>query len=162
MITRLRWWWLLWSWWSSWYRNETVAILGIWLTKGAAAFYQKDGRGGGEGVVGGQIHGAYQILMSTSIVRVTLIFSHVQCVRREGYAHTLLHWRVRWQEGPSILSNKILSQTGIDDEDTLLRKGAFNDGFFEKISTAYISSFKKSESLRLTWASVNQYPSVLR
>ena len=41
------------------------------------------------GEVGGQIHGAYQIVMSASIVRVTLIFSHVQCVRREGYAHTL-------------------------------------------------------------------------
>ena len=76
--------------------------------------------------------------------------------------HPIQHWRASWQEGPSILSNKILSPTVVDDENTLIRKGTFNDGFFEKISTAYISSFKKSESLRLTWASVNQYPSVLR
>lgn len=89
---------------------------------------------------------------STSIVRVALIFSHVQCVRREGYAHTL-YCIDKSGDKKDRVYYKILSQIVIE---------AFNDGFFEKISTAYISSFKKSESLRLTWASVNQYPSVLR
>lgn len=98
---------------------------------------------------------------STSIVRVTLIFSHVQCVRREGYAHTL-YCIDKSGDKKDRVYYKILSQTIIGDENTLIRKGAFNDSFFEKISTAYISSFKMSESLRLTWASVNQYPSVLR
>ena len=98
---------------------------------------------------------------STSIVRVTLIFSHVQCVRRQGYAHTL-YCIDKSGDKKDRVYYKILSQTVIGDENTLIRKVAFNDGFFEKISTAYISSFKKSESLRLTWASVNQYPSVLR
>lgn len=98
---------------------------------------------------------------STSIVRVTLIFSHVQCVRRQGYAHTL-YCIDKSGDKKDRVYYKILSQTIIGDENTLIRKGALNDGFFEKISTAYISSFKKSESLRLTWASVNQYPSVLR
>lgn len=148
MITRLRWWW------SFWYRNETVAILGIWLTKGATAFYQKGG-------VWGSNPRCLPDCQSTSIVRVTLIFSHVQCVRRQGYAHTL-YCIDKSGDKKDRVYYKILSQTIIGDENTLIRKGALNDGFFEKISTAYISSFKKSESLRLTWASVNQYPSVLR
>ena len=123
----------------------------------------KGGGGGGGGEVRGQIHSAYQIVMSASIVRVTLIFFACAVCEAGGICpHPIQHWRARWQEGPSILSNKILSPTVVDDENTLIRKGTFNDGFFEKISTAYISSFKKSESLRLTWASVNQYPSVLR
>lgn len=81
--------------------------------------------------------------------------------RRQGYAHTL-YCIDKLGDKKDRVYYKILSQTIIGDENTLIRKGALNDGFFEKISTAYISSFKKSESLRLTWASVNQYPSVLR
>lgn len=135
--TRLRWWWwLLWSWWSSWYRNKTVAILGIWLTKGEAAFYQK-------GVGGGGSWGSNPRCLPDCHVGIhsksdTHFFACAVCEAGGICPHPILHWRVRLQEGPSILPTKILSQTVIDDENTLMRKGTFNDGFFEKISTAFV------------------------
>lgn len=52
----------------------------------------------------------------------THFFACAVCEAGRICPHPILHWRARWREGPSILSNKIMSQTLTDEENTLIRK----------------------------------------